>query len=88
MTQSRRVITSFEISSETLVNKCHTRTPDVPNAPNPHSENTSVADEYLGMLQEDVQEEYCGEEDSEVDNSLETGGREDEGVILGQESRV
>ena len=40
------------------------------------------------MLQEDVQEDYCGEEDSEVDNVLESGGREDEGVIRGQESRV
>ncbi len=76
------------MSLEALGNKRHARTPDVPNAPVPHSENTIAADEYLGMVEEDVQEAYCGEEESEVENSLETGGREGEGLKHGQESRI
>ena len=52
--------------------------PDVSNAPDPHSENTSAVDEYLGMVEEEVQEVYSLEDESEVDNALETGGREGE----------
>jgi hypothetical protein len=76
------------MSREALGNKRRARKPDVPNAPDPRSENTSAADQYLGMVEEDVQEEYCGEEESEVDNSLEAGGREGEGATRGQESRL
>ena len=43
-TQSRRVIVSFEMGSGTLGNKRRSPTPDVANAPDPHSENTSGAD--------------------------------------------
>ncbi len=64
------------MSSEALGTKRRARTPDVPNAPDPTSEDTSGADEYFGMLQEDVQEDCCGEEESEEDNVLEAGGRE------------
>jgi hypothetical protein len=71
-----------------LDNKRHSRTPDVPNAPNPRSENTSATDEYFAMLQEDVQEDYCGEEEIEVDHAMKAGGRDGEGVTCGQESRV
>ena len=46
------------MSSEDLVIKRRARTPDVPNAPDPCSENTSAADEDLRMLEEDVQEDY------------------------------
>ena len=76
------------MSSEALGNKCRARAPDVPNAPDPRSEDTSAADEYLGMGEEDVQEDYCGEEESEVDNALGAGGREGEGATRGQESRM
>jgi hypothetical protein len=69
-------------------NKRRARTPDVPSAPDPRSKNTSAADEDLGMVEEDVKEDYCGEEESEVDNTLETGGREGEGATHGQESRI
>ena len=58
------------------------------NAPDPRSENTSAADEYLGMVEEDVQEDYCGEEESEVDNALGAGGKDGEGAMCGQESRM
>ena len=75
------------MSSEALGKKLRARAPDVSNAPDPRPENTS-ADEYLGMVREDVQEDYCGEEESEVDDALEAGGREDEGVTSGQESRI
>ena len=88
LTQSRRAIVSFGMSSEALGNKRRARTPDVPNAPDPRSENTSAADEYLGMVEEDVQENYCGEEESGVDNALEAGGREGEVATRGQESRM
>jgi hypothetical protein len=64
------------------------KAPDVPNAPDPHSENTSGSDEYLGVLQEDVQEDHCGEEEREVENALEAGGKEGEGVTRRQESRM
>jgi hypothetical protein len=37
--------------------------------------------------QEDVPQDYCGEEESQVDNSSEAGGREGEGFTRGQESR-
>ncbi|MEI7747333.1 MAG: hypothetical protein WCJ28_07320, partial [Actinomycetota bacterium] len=76
------------MSSEALGNTRRARSPDVPNAPDPRSENTSAADEYLRMVEEDVQEDYCGEEESEVDNALEAGGREGEGATRGQESRM
>jgi hypothetical protein len=77
------------MSSAALGCKRRTRTPDVTNAPDPRSEDTSAADEYLGMVEEEeVQEDYCGEEESEVDNALETGGREGEGATRGQESRM
>ncbi len=76
------------MSSEALSNKRRARTPDVPNAPGPRSENTSAADEYLGMVENDVQEDYCGEEESEVENALEAGGREGEGATRGRESRT
>jgi hypothetical protein len=56
--------------------------------PGPHWENTSAAGEDLLNSGEDVQEDYCGEEESEVDNALEEGGREGEGVTRGQESRM
>ena len=79
---------SFGMSSEALVNKLRARAPDAPNAPHPHSENTSVSDEYLGMVREDTQEDYCGEEESEVDDALEEGEREDERATRGQESRM
>jgi len=88
LTQSRRAIVSFGMSTEALGNKRRARTPDVPNAPDPPSENTSAADAYLGMVEQDVQEDYCGEEESEVGNALETGGKEGKGVTRGQESRV
>ena len=74
------------MSSEALGNKRRARTPDVPNAPDPRSENTSAADEYLGMVEQDVQEDYYGEEESEVDNAFEAGRREGEGVTRGQKS--
>ena len=64
LTQSRRAIVSFGMTSEALGNKRRARTPDVPNAPDPRSENTSAADEYLGMVEQDVQEDCCGEEES------------------------
>ena len=81
-------IVSFGICSEALVNKRRAQTYYVSNVPDPRSENTSATDEYLGMVEEDVQEDYCGEEDSEVDNTLGTGGRDDEGTTHGQESRI
>ncbi len=63
LTQSRRVIVSFEMGSRALGNKRHSPTPDVPNAPDPHSNrNTSAADARLRLLVEDVQEDYCGQE--------------------------
>ena len=76
------------MSSEVLANKRRARAPDVPNAHDPHSENTSRADEYLRLLEQDVQEDYCGEKESEVDNALEAGGREGEGATRRQESRM
>jgi hypothetical protein len=76
------------MSSEALGNKRRARAPDVPNAPDPRSENTSAADEYHRMVEEDVQEDYCGEEESEVENALEAGGRDGEGATRGQESRM
>jgi hypothetical protein len=83
LTQSRRVIVSFGMSSEALGNKRRSPTPDVvANASDPHSENTSGTDACL----RDVQEGYCGEEESEVDDALETGGGEGEGVTRGQDS--
>ena len=88
MTQSRRAIVSFGMSSEALGNKRRARAPDVPNAPDPRSENTSTADEYLGMVEQGVQEDYCGDEESEVGNALGAGGREGEGATRGQESRM
>ncbi len=74
------------MSSEALGNKRRIRTPDVPNATDPDSENTSRSDEYLRMLEEDIQGEYCEVQESEVDIALEAGGREGEGVTRGQES--
>ena len=88
LTQSRRAIVSFGMSSQALGNKRRARTPDVPNAPDPPSENTSAADAYLGMVEQDVQEDYCGEEESEVDNALEAGGSGGEEATRGQESRM
>ena len=48
--------------------------------------------EYLGLIEEDVQEDYCStptrDKESEGDNESETGGREDEGVTCGQEGRI
>jgi hypothetical protein len=76
------------MSSEALGNKRHARSPDVPNAPDPRPKNASAADEYLGMVEEDVQKDYCAEVESEVDNALEAGGREGQGVTRGQESRM
>jgi hypothetical protein len=35
-----------------------------------------------------LQEDQCGEEEREVDNALEAGGKEGEGVTRGQESRM
>ncbi len=83
LTQSRRAIVSFGMSSEALGTKRRARAPDVPNAPDPRSENTSATDEYLGMVEEDLQEDYCGKEVSQVDNALEAGGREGEGATRG-----
>ena len=76
------------MSSEALGNKRRARTPDVPNAPDTHSENTSGADACLDLLEQDVQEDYCGEEESEVDNALEAGGSGGEEATRGQESRM
>ena len=76
------------MGSKALGSKRRARTPDVPNAPDPRSENTSATDEDLRMLEEDVQEDYCGEEESEVENALEAGGREGKAVTRGQESRI
>jgi hypothetical protein len=88
-TQSRRVIVSFEMGSGALGNKRRSPTPDVPNAPDPHSNyNTSAPDACLRLFEEDTQEDYCGEEEDEVCNALEVGGREGEGVTRGQESRM
>jgi predicted small lipoprotein YifL len=47
-------------------------TPDVANASDPHSENTSGADACLRLSEQDVQKDYCGEEESEVDDALES----------------
>jgi hypothetical protein len=48
--------------------------------------------EYLGLIEEDVQEDYCStptrDKESEGDNESETGGIEDEGVTRGQEGRI
>ena len=41
--QSRRAIVSFGMSSETLGNKSRASTPDVPDAPDPHSKNAIAA---------------------------------------------
>ena len=71
---------SFGMSSEALGNKRRSPTPDVANASDPHSENTSGADACLRLLEQDVQEDYCGEQESEVDNTLEARGGEGEGV--------
>ncbi len=60
----------------------------VPSAPDPYSEDMSGAGEYLGMLQENVQEDCSGEEEIDVENALKAGGREGEGVTRGHESRV
>ena len=60
----------------------------MPSAPDPHSKNTRVTDECLRLLEVDVQEDYCGEDESEMDYVLETGGREDEGVTRGHASRM
>ena len=79
---------SFGMSSEALGNKRRSPTPDVANASDPHSENTSGADACLRLLEQDVQEDYCWEEESEVDNALDAGRREGEGVTRGQESRM
>jgi hypothetical protein len=76
------------MSSEALGNKRRARSPDVPNALDPRPKNTSATDEYLGMVQEVVQKDYCGEEESEVDNALGAGGREGERATRGQESRM
>ena len=70
---------SFGMSSEALGKSA---------ARDPHSENTSGSDEYLGVLQEDVQEDNCGEEERVVENALEAGEREGEGVTCGQEIRM
>jgi hypothetical protein len=48
--QASRAIVSFEMSSEALVNNCRARTPDVPNALDPHLENTSAADACLRIF--------------------------------------
>ena len=87
LTQSRGALVGFGMSSEALGNKRRARTPDVPNAPDPHSENTSSGAD-VRLLEQAVQDDYCGEKESEVNNALESGGREGEGVIRGQESRV
>ncbi len=79
---------SFGMSSEALGNERRASTPDVPNAPDPHSENNSAANEHHRLLKEDVQEGYCGEEESEVNNALEAGGREVEGFMRGRDSRM
>jgi hypothetical protein len=48
--------------------------------------------EYLGLIEDDVQEDYCStptrDKQSEGDNESETGGREDEGVTRGQKGRI
>ena len=53
VTQSRRAIVSFGMSSEVLGNKRRARTPDVPNAPDPQSENTS--DELDGAIDYEIE---------------------------------
>jgi hypothetical protein len=77
---------SFEMSSEASGNECHASTSDVPNAPGPHSENSSSADGHHRLLEEDVQEDYYGEVVIEVGNALEAGRREGNVVTRGQES--
>ena len=67
-----------------LGNKHRAPKPDVTNAPESHSENT-IADEYLRMSKKYIQEDYYGEEVSEVDNTLKAGGNEGEGITRGQE---
>jgi hypothetical protein len=52
----------------------------VPNAPDPHSENTSGSNEYLGVLQEDVQEDHCGQEEREVKNAWRQEGKKAKGL--------
>jgi hypothetical protein len=74
------------MSSEASGNECRTSTSDVLNVPGPHSENSSSADGHHRLLEEDVQEDYCGEEEMEVGNALEAGRREDNVVTHGQES--
>jgi len=73
---------------EALGSKRRVPTPDVPNAPDPHSKNTSTAVVGLRLVEEDVKEDNCREEESTVDNVLEAGEREGEGVTRGQESRM
>ena len=70
------------MSSEALGNERRASTPE------PHSENNSAANEDHRLLKEDVQEDYCWEEESEVNNALKAGGREGEGITRGHESRV
>jgi hypothetical protein len=66
--QTSRAIVNFEMSSESPGNKRH----------DPNSENTSAADACLPILEENIlyiQEDYCGEEESEVDNVFRQEGR-------------
>ena len=72
------------MSSEALVNKHRSPTTDVTDASDPNSENTNDTDACL----RDVQEDYCGEEEIEVDNEFETGGREGEGFTHGHVSTI
>ena len=44
-------------------------------------------DEYLRLLEENVQEDNCGEEESEVDIVMEAAGREGEGVMLHEDKK-
>jgi hypothetical protein len=78
------------MSSETLGNKHRAQTPDVPNTPDPTRRIPAAQMNTLECYKKtDVhREDYCGEEESEVGNALETGGKEGKGVTRGQESRV
>ena len=44
--------------------------------------------EYIGLIEDDVQEDYCRDEESDGGNESETRGRQDEGVTCGKEGRI
>ena len=49
---------------------------------------SSMSTNTRQTTEENSQEDYCGEEESEVDIVMETGGREGEGVMLHADKKV